>query len=279
MEQRIRPKKSMGQNFLTDRNVVARIVDAVDPAPDDRILEVGPGQGALTTLLVERVERLVAVELDRQLVPLLQKRFADRANVEIVQADILRVPLAELLTARDVRRWKVAANLPYNISSQVLFLFLDCREQLSRLVLMLQKEVGDRLAARPGTKAYGMLSVFFQLHYDIVREFVVKPGSFFPVPKVDSVVLSFEPLPAPRVEVGDEPFFRKVVRAAFSQRRKTLWNCLRSARIVADDETLRAAFARCGIDQGRRGETLDLPEFALLARELHPVSVEPETAG
>ena len=278
MEQRVRPKKSMGQNFLTDRNVLSRIVQVVEPSPDDCILEVGPGQGALTTLMADRVERLVAVELDRQLVPLLQRQFADRPHVEIVQADILRVPLAELLTARSDRRWKVAANLPYNISSQVLFLFLENLPHLSRLVLMLQKEVGDRLAAGPGTKAYGMLSVFFQLHFDITREFVVRPGAFFPVPKVDSVVLRFEPLPAPRVSVGDELFFRRVVRAAFSQRRKTLWNCLRSARIVEDDDVLRAAFARCGLDPGRRGETLDMAEFARLARELFPVAAAPSPA-
>lgn len=272
MTERIRPKKALGQNFLTDRNVLARIVEAVQPAPDDCVLEVGPGQGALTTLLADRVERLVAVELDRQLAPLLQRQFADRPGVEIVQADILRVPLADLLASRDGRPWKVAANLPYNISSQVLFLFLENMPLLSRLVLMLQKEVGDRLAAGPGTKAYGVLSVLFQLHYDVVREFVVKPGAFFPVPKVDSAVLSFTPLPAPRVAVGDEPFFRLVVRAAFSQRRKTLWNCLRSARLVADDDALRAAFEQCGIDAGRRGETLDLAEFALLARTLHAVA-------
>jgi 16S rRNA (adenine1518-N6/adenine1519-N6)-dimethyltransferase len=251
----------------------------VDPAPDDCVLEVGPGQGALTNLIAGGVERLVAVELDRQLVPLLQRQFGDRSNVEIVQADILRVPLAELLTSRSDRRWKVAANLPYNISSQVLFLFLDNLPHLSRLVLMLQKEVGDRLAAGPGTKAYGMLSVFFQLHFDITREFVVRPGSFFPVPKVDSVVLRFEPLPAPRVEVGDEPFFRRVVRAAFSQRRKTLWNCLRSARIVEDDHILRAVFERCGLDAGRRGETLNIAEFARLAREMFPVTAASPPAG
>lgn len=277
--ERIRPKKSMGQNFLTDRNVLARIVEAVDPRPDDRILEVGPGQGALTGLLADRVERLLAVELDRQLVPLLERRFAGNPRVEIVQADILRVPLGDLLESHSAGRWKVAANLPYNISSQVLFLFLDNLPCLSRLVLMLQKEVGDRLAASPGTKAYGMLSVFFQLHFDITREFVVKPGAFFPVPKVDSVVLSFEPLPAPRVKVGDELFFRRVVRAAFSQRRKTLWNCLRSSRIVEEDDILRSAFERCGLDAGRRGETLDIAEFARLAQELLPHAAGPATAG
>jgi 16S rRNA (adenine1518-N6/adenine1519-N6)-dimethyltransferase len=271
--ERIRPKKSMGQNFLTDRTVLARIVSVVDPGPDDAILEVGPGQGALTGLMADRVGHLVAVELDRQLVPLLQRQFADRPQVEIVQADILRLSLAELLPPRHAGRWKVAANLPYNISSQVLFLFLDNLPLLSSLVLMLQKEVGDRLAAAPGSKTYGMISVFFQLHFQITREFVVKPGSFHPVPKVDSVVLKFEPLPAPRADVGDEPFFRRVVRASFSQRRKTLWNCLRSAQLVADDTVLRDLLDRCGIDAGRRAETLTLEEFALLARTLHTVAL------
>jgi 16S rRNA (adenine1518-N6/adenine1519-N6)-dimethyltransferase len=268
MTERIRPKKALGQNFLTDGNVLSRIAHLVERHPDARILEVGPGRGALTRLLAEQGARVLAVEVDRQLVAILEKEFDGNGNVEIVAADILRADLPKVLLSRWPGSWQVAANLPYNISSPVLFRFLESRALYSRLILMLQKEVGDRLVAKPCSKEYGILSVLFQLHFDITREFIVKPGSFYPVPKVDSVVLSFIPLPAPRVEVGDELFFRRVVKAAFGQRRKTLWNCLKSLDLVANDQELAQALAECGIEGGRRGETLSLAEFALLSKSL-----------
>jgi 16S rRNA (adenine1518-N6/adenine1519-N6)-dimethyltransferase len=222
----------------------------------------------LTRLLAEKGAQLLAVELDRQLVPLLEREFAGQGNVEFIQADILEADLRRLLSTRWQGKWKVAANLPYNISSQVLIRFLDNRELFSRLVLMLQREVGERLVAPPACKEYGILSVFCRLHFDVFREFTVRPGSFYPVPKVDSVVLRFEPLPAPRVDVADETFFRQVVKAAFGQRRKTLWNCLKAAGFAADDQRLVRVLERCGIDGRRRGETLSLEEFAALSREL-----------
>lgn len=266
--EKVRPKKAFGQNFLTDRNVLSRIAHLVDISPNDRVLEVGPGRGALTAFLAERGARVLAVELDRDLVPLLRKEFANRGNVEVVQGDILSTDLSPFLQARGEGQWKVAANLPYNISSQVLFKFLDNRRHFSLLVLMLQKEVGERLAAVPATKAYGALSVIFRLHFDITRAFIVRPGSFHPVPKVDSIVLRFDPLAVPRVDVGDEAFFRRVVKAAFGQRRKTLWNCLKSAELGLDEEGLMHAMAASGIDGGRRGETLSLEEFAILTRAI-----------
>jgi 16S rRNA (adenine1518-N6/adenine1519-N6)-dimethyltransferase len=217
---------------------------------------------------VEKGARVVAVELDRELVPLLESEFAGREDVEIVQADILAADLRQLLLSRWEGKWKVAANLPYNISSQVLIKFLDNRDLFSSLVLMLQREVGERLVAPPSCKEYGILSVFLALHFDMKREFIVRPGSFYPVPKVDSVVIRFDPLAKPRAEVGDEMFFRQVVRGAFGQRRKTLWNSLKSAGVVPDEEMLTEALASCAIDGGRRGETLSLDEFAALSRAL-----------
>jgi 16S rRNA (adenine1518-N6/adenine1519-N6)-dimethyltransferase len=266
--ERLRPKKALGQNFLTDRHVLGRIVAAVAIGPDEAVLEVGPGRGALTALLAEQAGKVVAVELDRQLVPLLRERFAGQRNVEVVEADILSVDLPQLLGERSSAPWRVAANLPYNISTPVLFRFLDDRALFSRLVLMFQREVGERLLAGPGSKAYGALSVLFHLHFDIERVINVRPGAFHPVPKVDSVVLGFTPLGGPRLPVGDEAFFRRVVKAAFSQRRKTLWNCLRAAGIAASDEGLLAALQEAGIDGARRGETLSLGEFAGLALSL-----------
>lgn len=264
----IRARKALGQNFLVDRNVVARIADAVDIGPEDRILEVGPGKGALTELLAARCARLVAVELDTRLVPVLRREFRDNHRVEIVHDDILKLDLRSLLASEGDGRWKVAANLPYNISTPVLFKFLDHIDLFSRMVLMLQKEVGDRLAASPGTKDYGTLSVFFQLHFNVARELIVRPGSFHPVPKVDSVVLSFVPLEKPREDVGDEQYFRRMVKGAFSMRRKTLWNCLKGADLGLSGGQLAEALETCGIDPGRRGETLSLGEFAALSRAM-----------
>jgi 16S rRNA (adenine1518-N6/adenine1519-N6)-dimethyltransferase len=160
----------------------------------------------------------------------------------------------------------VAANLPYNISSQVLIKFLENPALFSDLFLMLQKEVGDRLAASPATKEYGILTLFCRLHFDVTREFIVKPGSFHPVPKVDSVVLRFKALDGPRVDVGDERLFRRLVKAAFGQRRKTLWNCLKSADFIVNEDTLKVTLSAAGIDEKRRGETLSLDEFAMLSR-------------
>jgi 16S rRNA (adenine1518-N6/adenine1519-N6)-dimethyltransferase len=267
--EKMRAKKSLGQNFLIDDSVLSRIVSCVAPVPEDAILEVGPGRGALTKRLAASGAQFLAIEWDRDLLPLLNAEFAGAANVEIGHGDILRVDLRQLLESRaSGRKWKVAANLPYNISSQVLFRFLECSGLFERLVLLLQKEVGDRLVAPAGCKDYGALTVLLRLHFDIRREFLVKPGSFRPVPKVDSCVLCFTPLERPRAEVGDEDFFRRIVKGAFNQRRKTLLNSLRSAGIGDEDDSLPEALLRSGIDGGRRGETLTLDEFAALSREL-----------
>lgn len=271
------PKRALGQNFLVDRSVLARIASLVATGPGECLLEVGPGRGALTDLLAATGARLVAVELDRQLVPYLTERFASFPTVEVVAADIMRVDLPKLLGERCAGPWKVAANLPYNISSQVLLLFVENRRLFSRLVLMLQKEVGERLAAPPDCKEYGVLTVFCQLHFEVRKEFTVRPGAFFPAPKVDSVVLSVVPRSRPLADVGDEALFRRVVKAAFGQRRKTLWNCLKGATFGLPDEALRQLLSECAIEPVRRGETLSIEEFALLTRRL--AEVLPPAAG
>ena len=259
--------KMLGQNFLVDSNVIDRIIDLVAPGPGDHILEVGPGQGALTRGLAASGARVLAVELDRRLAPMLSREFEKNPLINVVEADILKIDLQKELSKYPGSRWKVAANLPYNISSQVLIKFLETPTLFTDLYLMLQKEVGDRLAAQPSCKEYGVLTLFCRLHFDVTRAFIVRPGSFHPVPKVDSAILHFKALQAPRVDVGDEPLFRRVVKAAFAQRRKTLWNCLKSAGFVPDEQ-LRTLLAECRIDPARRGETLDLDEFATLTRAI-----------
>lgn len=258
-----RPKKCFGQNFLRDRQVVEQILAAADLQPDDRVLEIGPGLGVLTDRLLPQVRQVVVMEVDRDLAAAMRERSA--ANLTVHEGDALALPWADLLPDPP---YKLVANLPYNISSQILFQILDHRQRFGRLVLMFQKEVGDRLAAVPGTKDYGILSVFCQLWFDIRRVVLVPPGAFFPPPKVTSVVLCFEPLPAPRVAIGNEEFFRRVVKGAFAQRRKTLRNSLLGSGFAA--ATVDPALASAGIDSGRRGETLTLAEFARLADALQP---------
>jgi 16S rRNA (adenine1518-N6/adenine1519-N6)-dimethyltransferase len=239
-------------------------VTAADLNGDDQVLEVGPGRGALTDLLADKVNRLVAVEFDRDLAALLRHRFAEQPQVSIHEQDILKVDFATLLLPDDQPR-KVAANLPYNISTPVLFRFLEERRRFSRLVVMLQKEVGERLAAPPDCSEYGVLTVLFRQWFEVKLEFLVPPGCFFPPPKVDSVVISLVPLVDSRVDVGDQALFERLVKAAFAMRRKTLANCLKAAEII-DSVRMEEALVGCGIDGRRRGETLSLEEFALLGR-------------
>jgi len=257
-----RPRKALGQNFLTDGNIITKILAAAQLTAEDCVLEVGPGRGALTELLAQRVRRLVAVEFDRDLAAILRQRFNDAPHVLIHEQDVLKVDFATLL-GQD--RFKVVANLPYNISTPVLFRFLEERQRFSKLVVMLQKEVGERLAALPDCGDYGVLTVLFRQWFEVKREFLVPPGCFHPAPKVDSVVISLVPLEASRVQVGDQALFERVVKAAFAMRRKTLWNCLKSADLL-EPATLEQVLSSCGIDGRRRGETLDLEEFASLSR-------------
>jgi len=260
-----RPLKALGQNFLVDNNIIEKIIHSAAIKPEDSVLEIGPGRGALTEYLARKAGRLVLIEYDHALAAALKERYADDARVTVVDADILAVDLAAVLG--DVAGWKVVANLPYNISTAVLFRLLEVRDRLARMILMLQKEVGDRLVAAPDCADYGVTTVLLGLWFDMRREFIVSPGCFHPRPKVDSAVLSFVPLPAARVPVGDEAVFKRVVKGAFGMRRKTLINCLKAAELTTIDD-LRSILADCGIDGQRRGETLTLDEFAALSRRL-----------
>jgi 16S rRNA (adenine1518-N6/adenine1519-N6)-dimethyltransferase len=257
-----RPLKSLGQNFLVDGGIIDKIITSADILPDDNVLEIGPGRGALTDIMCQRAGRLVLIEFDHALAADLKLRFEDDPRVTVIDADVLTVDLEDVLSGAET--WKVIANLPYNISTAVLFRLMDIRHKLSRMVLMLQKEVGDRLVSPPDCKDYGVTTVLLGVWFNIRREFLVRPGSFHPAPKVDSAVLSFVPLAEPRVYIGDAVLFKRVVKAAFGMRRKTLYNCLKGAELVSTDE-LNKILSECGIDGKRRGETLTLAEFATLS--------------
>lgn len=256
-----RPRKRFGQNFLQDQNVLDRIMAAASLQDSDRILEIGPGPGALTDRLLATGLPVLAVEIDRDLGAALRERHVN--NLEVVVGDVLRLNWAELLCHPP---YKLVANLPYNISSQILFRVLDYRHLFSGLVLMFQKEVGDRLVAEAATRSYGILSVLMQTWFRIEKIIKVSPQSFYPPPKVDSLVLKLEPLPEPAVKVVDEDLYKKLIKGAFAQRRKTLRNSL--AGSGWNVENIDAACDESGIDPKRRGETLSLVEFASFANFL-----------
>lgn len=256
-------RKALGQNFLRDAHVLARIAAAAAEHAPGWIVEIGAGLGSLTAALARTGQQIVAIEHDRRLVPILGELFARTPNVRIVEGDATTLRIASLVP--EGLRPAVAGNLPYSISTPLLLALLRQRTELGPATVMLQREFADRVRADAGTRDYGSLSVLFSLHADVERIFDVKPGSFVPAPKVHSSVLRLEWLDALRVPVPDEAEFERMVRAAFSQRRKTLRNSLGTRYERAQVE---AAAARAGIDLGRRAETLTVSELAKLAWSL-----------
>lgn len=258
-------KKSLGQNFLTDKNILQKIVTAAEVSEEDVVLEVGPGAGALTQALAEKAFQVMAVELDQTLLPILKETLQDYPNVVVVQGDILKLNIQELMSHYPQKRWKLVANLPYYITTPVIMRFLEEKIPLRSLTVMVQKEVAERMAAQPGGKDFGMLSVSVQ-YYTKPRLVTIVPKTVFvPQPEVDSAVICLAMREKPAVEVPSEKDFFRVVKAAFSQRRKTLRNALLGS-LGIEKELLEEILAKSGIEGNRRGETLSLEEFAKLAK-------------
>jgi 16S rRNA (adenine1518-N6/adenine1519-N6)-dimethyltransferase len=254
----IRAKKSLGQNFLRDPHYLNKIADAARVGPDDQVLEIGPGLGHLTTVLTQRAQKVFAIEVDDRLIPHLQNEFSACPNFELLHADALEYDYGSL-----TGRWKVVANLPYYISTPIIQRLIVQREKFISLTLMLQKEVAERIASPPGGKEYGYLSVLVQF-YTVPRiAFKVPPGAFTPRPEVDSIVITLTLRDRPAVVVRDEAFFFRVIKAAFSQRRKTLRNSLK--QLGTAKEKMDTVLNSTGIDLGRRAETLTVEEFGTLA--------------
>lgn len=252
----IRAKKALGQNFLTDMNTVAMIAEAADIRPDDNVLEIGPGLGVLTHVLAERAGHVTAIELDERLFHKLNREL-DYPNLDVILGDALRFPYEQL-----EGKFKVVANLPYYISTPLVSRLIDARENISTMVLMLQKEVAERLTAPPGGKEYGYLTVMVRLYADAKMLFTVSKEAFDPVPKVDSAVIRLDVRETPAAPCSDYVLFEKVVSAAFSQRRKTLRNTLKGSGMFTPEGL--ATLENSGIDPGRRAETLSVAEFAQL---------------
>ncbi|MEW6646472.1 MAG: 16S rRNA (adenine(1518)-N(6)/adenine(1519)-N(6))-dimethyltransferase RsmA [Pseudomonadota bacterium] len=252
-----RARKRFGQNFLHDRHVIDRIVRAIHPKAGERLVEIGPGLGALTLPLLQAAGRLEVVELDRDLIPKLEQQCAGQGELVIHSADALKFDFCALARGGKLR---LAGNLPYNISTPLIFHLLEQAHCIDDMHFMLQKEVVERLAAKPDTSDYGRLSVMVQYRCKVEQLFIVPPGAFTPAPKVDSAIVRLEPYAEPPVDV-DAGALERLVAQAFSQRRKTLRNTLKG---LLDAAAIEAA----GIDPQRRAETLSLEEFAALARHV-----------
>lgn len=263
-------RKRLGQHFLVNRRAMERVVEVANLSPEDVVLEIGPGRGEMTRILAQSVRKVIAVEIDEDLAGRVEAVTGPLGTVEVVHGDALMIDLEEI-GRRAGRRLKIVANLPYRIATPLLERFIAARQLLSSMVLMLQKEMALRIVARPGTKDYGSLSVFLQLYTTPTIEMVLGPECFSPHPKVDSALVRFHVHGSPKVAIHDERTFRRVVRASFGHRRKTLRNALKSilpeGRPLDEVETI---MGNLGIDPKRRAETLTLEEFARLAAGLAP---------
>jgi 16S rRNA (adenine1518-N6/adenine1519-N6)-dimethyltransferase len=259
ISQKIRPRKSLGQSFMKDQSVLERMWEIAELLEEDEVLEIGAGFGALTLFLGERLKKVVAIEKDKRILGKLKQNVSHLKNVEIIAGDFLQLDLRGFYKGN---RIKVVSNLPYSVSSQILLKILDHREFFSLLVIMLQREVGERISALPGSRQYGLLSVLVQTYMHASVELNVRPEAFWPQPEVESVVVKLRPFQCPRSHIPDEKLFKKIIKAAFSSRRKMLNNSLRS---IFSKEKIVDCLKISEIDGERRAETLSIEEFGRLA--------------
>ena len=262
--------KSLGQNFLIDENVLGKIISGANIDDNTNVIEIGPGFGTLTQRLCRNAKKVVAIEIDKTAIPILQNNLEEFDNVKIINDDVLKCDLKKIIEDEfGGGSVKIAANLPYYITTPIIMHILESRIDAENLCIMIQKEVAERIVAKAGTKDYGALSVAVN-YYAVPRMICsVPPSSFIPMPKVSSAVISLDIRKEPAVSVKNEKGFFKVVKAAFGQRRKTLLNALaNSPAIPMGKEEISNILASCGIDEKRRGETLTLQDFADIANRI-----------
>jgi 16S rRNA (adenine1518-N6/adenine1519-N6)-dimethyltransferase len=267
-------KKSLGQNFLIDTNILKKIVSFANLEENSGAIEIGPGIGALTEQLARTSKKVVAFEIDQRLLPILNDTLSPYPNVKIIHNDVLEADVAEVITEEfnEINDIMVVANLPYYVTTPIIMKLLEEHLPIRGIVCMLQKEVADRISAKPGTKEYGSLSIAVQYYTEAETVMIVPKTVFVPQPNVDSAVIRLTVRERPAVTVTDETFFFQVTRASFAQRRKTLLNNLTSQLPDGKQkkEDILQALSASGIDPARRGETLSLEEFGLLSNELYP---------
>lgn len=266
-------KKSLGQNFLIDTNILKKIVSFAELTDESGAIEIGPGIGALTEQLARSSKKTVAFEIDQRLLPILEDTLSPYSNVKVIHNDVLKADVAEVIAAEfaDISDLMVVANLPYYVTTPIIMKLLEEQLPIRGIVCMLQKEVADRISAKPGTKDYGSLSIAVQYYTEAETVMIVPKTVFVPQPNVDSAVIRLTRRENPAVQVKDENFFFQVTKASFAQRRKTLLNNLTSGLPDGKQkkEEILAALAASGIEPSRRGETLSLEEFGRLSDELY----------
>jgi len=262
----IKPRKKLGQSFLLDGNIIRKIAAAAQITKEDIVVEIGAGIGVLTEILAQEARKIIAVELDKNLVEVLKEKLAPYRNVEIHCGDILKYDF-NALAKRYKSKVKVIGNVPYNISSPLIFHLLSSRSAIDDFILMLQKEVVQRLAAQPNNKSYGVPSVLLQMFASVEKIFDVPANCFYPRPKVESAVIRGDFLDKPLMELIDAAFFTQLVKASFAQRRKMLINNLKNSKLLTDfkEEKIKEVLTSAGIDGKRRGETLSVMEFGELS--------------
>jgi 16S rRNA (adenine1518-N6/adenine1519-N6)-dimethyltransferase len=254
--------KALGQHFLSDRSILRKIIDVIAPQKDELIIEIGAGKGALTFPLTDRAGKVIAIEKDKELIPFLLA--AGKKNLVVLEQDVLCINFKNLVAEETAfsGRAKLAGNLPYSISSPLLFRVLEDKELFIACVFLLQKEVAARIGAQPGSRACAPLSILFQLHFDVRLRFTLAPGAFSPPPKVQSTLVSLERRPRPLFAIADEDGFRRFLRAAFAQRRKTLFNNLKS--LACPPMLLKEAIGQLSLEENVRAEELSISQFVML---------------
>ena len=271
LDEKIKPEKRFSQNFLTNENAAKRMVEALDLKEYETVLEIGPGKGILTKYLIQRSNNVVGVEIDRRLCSFLERKFFANKNFTIINKDFLKVNLNQFASAEN--RMKVIGNLPYQITSPILSVLMDNKQLIELAVLMVQREVAQRICAQPDSKDWSPLSIGVQLFSDVKSLFKLKPASFYPTPKVSSTVTKISFLKKPQVETKDEDLFFKLVKASFAQRRKTILNSL-SSNYNIDKTKLGLVLEKAKIDPKRRAESLSIEEFSVLAETISQLENE-----
>lgn len=270
----IRPLKRLGQSFLEDRNAINKIIRISNIQEDDIIVEIGAGVGLMTEAIAKQARKVIALDIDPRMIGILKKRMAPYRHVDIVQADVLEYDFSSAIGELPSRKIKVIGNIPYNISSQILFRLLAYRDHISSMILMFQKELADRLTATPGTKAYGVPTVLVSMYLLCSREMAIPSSCFYPKPAVMSSVLKMVIREKPQMDLADHDFFFKIAKTAFAKRRKTLLNNLRGLNLLGYSAMDMAnALKNSGIDGARRGETLTALEIGKLSNALHSIKM------
>jgi 16S rRNA (adenine1518-N6/adenine1519-N6)-dimethyltransferase len=270
----IRPAKRLGQSFLEDKNAINKIIRISDIQEDDVIVEIGAGVGLMTESIAKKARKVIALDIDPKMVSILRERMAPYHNVHVVCTDVLEYDFSSVIAEMPLRKIKVIGNIPYNISSQILFRLLAYRDHISSMIIMFQKELADRLVAKPGTKSYGVPTVLVAMYLQCSREMVIPRHCFYPQPTVMSSVLKMVIREMPQLDLMDHDSFFRIVKTVFAQRRKTVLNNLKSLHSEGySDMDVAKALENSGVNGARRGETLTVEEFGRLSNALYSIKM------